>query len=150
MPADVAGADDVEMRGGCERIDVDVHLPAADEAVLLREVVVEVVVEQRAAAGRDRFARLPEGVVLVAAAADRADRAAVGEDEHLRAGPLRRRAVGADDRHERGGFAARERVGGRGEDLLVQIRTSILDFCFSARDERVRLLLLLLARRGTA
>ena len=131
VPADVAGADDVEMRGRRERVDVDVHLAAADEAVLLGEVVVEVVVEQRAAAGGDRFARFPEGVVLVAPAADRADRAAVGEDEHLRARPLRRRAVGADDGHERGRLAARERVGGGRQDLFVQTRTSILDFCFS-------------------
>ena len=93
VPADVAGADDVELRGRRERIDVDVHLSAADEAVLLREVVVQLVVEQRAAAGGDRLARLPERVVLVAAAADRADRAAVGEDQHLGAGALRRRAV---------------------------------------------------------
>ena len=93
VPADVAGADDVELRRRRERIDVDVHLPSADQAVLLREVVVELVVEQRAPAGRDGFARLPERVVLVAAAADRADRAAVGEDEHLGAGPLRRRSV---------------------------------------------------------
>ena len=47
MPADVAGADDVEARRGRERIDVDVHLPSADQAVLLREVVVEIVVEER-------------------------------------------------------------------------------------------------------
>ena len=97
-----------------------------------------------------RLARLPERVVLVAAAADRADRAAVGEDQHLGAGALRRGAVGADDGDERGRLAARERVGGRGQDLFVQIRTSILAFCFSAGDELVGLCLLLLARSGTA
>ena len=130
VPADVARADDVEVRRWRERIDVDVHLSTADQAVLLREVVVEVVVEQRAAAGRDGFARLPERVVLVAAAANRADRAAVGEDEHLGARPLRRRSVRAHDRDERGRLAPRERVGGCGEDFFVQIRTSIFDFCF--------------------
>ena len=43
----MAGADDVEPRRGFERIDVDVHLPSADQPVLLGEVVVELVVEQR-------------------------------------------------------------------------------------------------------
>ena len=109
---------------------MDVHLPTADEAVLLSEIVVEIVVEQRAPAGRDGFAGLPEGVVLVAPAANRADRAPVGEDEHLGARPLRRRSVGAHDRDERGRLAPRQRVGCCGEDLLVHIRTSILDFCF--------------------
>ena len=47
MPADVAGADDVEVRRGRERIDVHVHLASADQPVLLREVVVQLVVEQR-------------------------------------------------------------------------------------------------------
>ena len=93
MPADVAGADDVEPRRGRERIDVDVHLSTADEAVLLGEIVVELVVEQRLTARVDRVARLQAGVVLVAAAADRADDAAVGKDQHLGAGALRRRAV---------------------------------------------------------
>ena len=50
MPADMAGADDVEARRGLEWIDVDVHLPSADEAVLLREVVVQFEVEEHLAA----------------------------------------------------------------------------------------------------
>jgi hypothetical protein len=129
---DVAGADDVEVGGGRERIDVDVHLPAADQPVFLGEVVVEVVVEERPAAGGDRLAGFPEGVVLVAPAADGADRASVGKHQHLRARPLRRRSVGPDHGHERGRVAARKRVGGGGQDLFVQMRTSILDFCFSA------------------
>ena len=37
---------------GVERIDVDVHLPSTDEAVLLREVVVELEVHEHLTAGR--------------------------------------------------------------------------------------------------
>ena len=99
------------------------------------EVVVEVVLDERRLAGGDRLARLAERVVLVAAAADRADGPAVGEDQHLGAGALRRRAVGADDRHQRARLAALERGRGGGKDLvhaLVQMRTSIFDFFFSA------------------
>ena len=70
----------------------------------------------------DGLARLPERVVLVAAAADGADDAAVGVDEHLRADPLRRRAVRRDDRHERRGFAAFERVGDGGKDFRFTMR----------------------------
>ncbi len=58
VPADVAGADDVQARGRLERVDVDVHLPAADEAVLLREVVVQLEVQERLAARR-RALRAP-------------------------------------------------------------------------------------------
>ena len=131
VPADVAGADDVEARRGREGIDVDVHLTAADETVLLREIVVQFVVEERLPAGRDRVARLQAGVVLVAAAADRADRAAVREDQHLGAGPLRRGSPRAHDRHERDGFAAPEGIRRGGENFLVQMRTSIFAFCRS-------------------
>ena len=35
----MAGADDVQLGRGLDRLDVDVHLPAADEPGLLREVV---------------------------------------------------------------------------------------------------------------
>ena len=108
------------------------------------EVVVEVVVHERRLAGGDGLARLAERVVLVAAAADGADGPAVGEDEHLRAGALRRRAVGADDRHERARLAALERGRRGGQDFFVQIRTSIFDFFFKPVDERVGVLLLLL------
>jgi hypothetical protein len=57
--------------------------------------------------------------VLVAAAADGADDAAVAEDEHLRADALRRGAVRRHDRHERGFFAAREGFSQRGKDFVV-------------------------------
>ena len=40
MKADMAGADDVQLRRRLDRLDVDVHLAAADEPGLLREVVV--------------------------------------------------------------------------------------------------------------
>ena len=119
--ADVAGADDVQPRRRFERLDVDLHLPAAHEPVFLREVVVEVVLDQLRLARLDGFLRLPERVVLVAAAADGADRAAVGEDEHLRADALRRRAVGRHDGHERGVLAALERLRQRLEDFLGHV-----------------------------
>ena len=45
---------------------------------------------------------------------------------------------------ERGRLAALERVGGGGQDFLVQMRTSIFDFCFSDVDELVGLGLFLL------
>ncbi len=43
LVADVSGADDVEMRGGLQRLDVDLHVAAADEAGLLREIIGEIV-----------------------------------------------------------------------------------------------------------
>ena len=46
VEADVAGADDVELGRRLDRLDVDVHLPAADEAGLLREVVGQLVVHE--------------------------------------------------------------------------------------------------------
>ena len=46
VEADVAGADDVELGRRLDRLDVDVHLPAADQPGLLREVVVELVVHE--------------------------------------------------------------------------------------------------------
>ena len=117
--ADVSGADHVERRRGRDRVDVNLHLAAADQPGFLDEIVVEVVLDERGTPRRDRLARATERVVLVAAAADRADGAAVGEDEHLRADPLRRRADGADDRHERRGFTALERGRRGGQDLIV-------------------------------
>ena len=46
MEADVAGADDVQLGRRLDRLDVDVHLAAADQPGLLREVVVELVVHE--------------------------------------------------------------------------------------------------------
>ena len=92
MKADVPRADNVELGRRLDRLDVDAHLPAADQPGLLREVVVELVVHELRLARGDRLARLPERVVLVAPAADRADHAAVAEHEHLCADALRRRA----------------------------------------------------------
>ena len=43
---DMAGADDVELGRRLDRLDVDVHLPAADEPGLLREVVGQLVVHE--------------------------------------------------------------------------------------------------------
>ena len=80
---------------------------------------------------RERLAGLPECIVLVAPAADRAEGTAIGPHQHLRARPLRRGALRADDRHERDGVATRERLGRCGEEFLVQTSTSIFAFCFS-------------------
>src|SRR5262249_29668848 len=112
--------------------DVDVHAASADQPVLLREVVVELVVGECRTPGSQRVARLAERVVLVAAAADGTDGAPVGVDEHLRADALRRRALRADDGHERDRLAAAKRLACGGQDFLVQIRTSILAFFLSA------------------
>ena len=117
--ADVTGAEDVDVRRRLDRLDEDFHLAAADQPGLLREVVVQLVLHAERPPRPDRLARLPERVVLVAAAADRADRPAVGVDEHLGADALRGGAGRAGDGDERHLFAARQCFGQRGEDLLV-------------------------------
>ncbi len=99
--ADVSGAEDVDLWRRFDRLDEHFHLAAADEPGLLGEVVVELVLHGERAALLDGLARLPERLVLVAAAADRADRAPVGVDEHLGADALRRRAGGRHDGDER-------------------------------------------------
>ena len=119
VQADVARADHIQLGRRLDRLNVDVHLSTADEARLLREVVGELVVHELRFAAGNRLAGSPERVILVAAAPDRADDPAVGEDEHLRADALRRRSAGGDDRHERGRFAALERIGDGGEDFFV-------------------------------
>ena len=81
--------------------------------------------------GDEGFPGLQARFVLVAAAANRPDGAAVGEDEHLRPGALRRRSVRAHDGDERDGLAARQGVRSGRQDVFVQISTSTLDFCFS-------------------
>ena len=91
--ADVPGAEDVDVRRRLHRLDEDFHLPSADEPGLLREVVVQLVLDVQRATVRDRLAGFPERVVLVTAAADRADRAAVRVDEHLGPNALRRGPV---------------------------------------------------------
>ena len=93
VKSDVSGADDVELGRRLDRFDVDVHLSTADQPGLLGEVIVELVVHELGTPAGDGLARLPERVVLVAAAADRADDPAVAEDEHLGADALRRRAA---------------------------------------------------------
>ncbi len=125
--ADVPGAEDVDLRRCLDRLDEDFHLAAADEPGLLREVVVQLVLHAERAACQDRLARLPERVVLVAAAADGADRPAVGVDEHLGADALRGRAGRAGDGDERHFLAARQRFGEGGEDFLVH--NSIIGGC---------------------
>ena len=73
VEADMPGADDVELGRRLDRLDVHVHLAAADEPGFLREVVRKLVVHELRASVGNRLASLPERVVLVAAAADGAD-----------------------------------------------------------------------------
>ena len=99
----------MQTRGvGVIGIDEDVHLPSADEALLLGEVVVQVVVGEGGAPGLEGQPGLAERILFVAAAADGAERAAVLEDEHPGADALRRRALRADDGDQRHRLAARE------------------------------------------
>src|SRR4051794_37042525 len=102
LVTDVAGADDVELGRWFDRLDVDAHLASADQSRLLREVIVQLVVHELRLPVRDGFASLPERIVLVTAAADRADQPPVGEDQHLRPDTLRSRPGGRDDGDERG------------------------------------------------
>ena len=122
---DVARADHEELRRGLNGLDVDVHLTTTDEAGLLGEVVRQLVVHELRPSVENRLARLAERVVLVAAAADGAHHAAVAEDQHLGADPLRRRSRGRDDGDQRGRFAPVEGIGDGGEHFLVHLRLII-------------------------
>ena len=117
--ADVAGAEDVDIRRRLDGLDEDLHLAAAYQTGLLREVVVELVLHVQRPARLDRFAGFPERVVLVAAAADRADGPAVGKDQHLGADALRRGAGGGDDGDEGDFLPAIQGLREGGKDLLV-------------------------------
>ena len=117
--ADVPGAKHVDVRRCLHRFDEDFHLPSANEPGLLREIVVQLVLNVQRATVRDRLAGFPERVVLVTAAPDRADRAAVRVDEHLCPNALRRGPMGGDDRDERNFFPALECLRQGGKDLLV-------------------------------
>jgi hypothetical protein len=100
-------------------LDVDVHLSTADQAGLLGEIVGQLVVDELWPAIGDGLLCLPERIVLVTAAANRPDDAAVAEHEHLGAHALRRRAGRGHDRDERSRFPPFERIGDGGEDFLV-------------------------------
>src|SRR5215470_1445337 len=119
VKADVTGADDIELGRRLDRLDIDIHLTAANQTGFLGEIVVELVVNELGSPARDRFAGLPERVVLVAPAADGADDPAVTEDEHFGADPLRGRTSRRHDRHQRRRLAAVERLGHSREDFLV-------------------------------
>src|SRR5262249_49366816 len=102
----------VEGQGGFERVergsaaglDEDAGAAAADQAVVPAEVVVEVEVEEFDAAGVEAVETAAAGFSLHAAAAERAEDAAVGEEEGAGAGLLGRGAAGV-------------RHGGEGERL---------------------------------
>ena len=121
MEPDMTRADHVQLRRRFDWLDVDVHLPAADQPRFLREVVGQLVVHDLGPAARNRLTRLPERVVFVAAAADGAHGAAVGEDHHFGADALRRRPGGGHDRHQRRRLAALQRVDDRGEDFAIHL-----------------------------
>ena len=123
--ADVPGAKHVDVRRRLHRFDEDFHLPSAHEPGFLREVVVQLVLDVQRATVRDRLAGFPERIVLIAAAADRADRPAVRVDEHLCPDALRCGPVGGDDRDERHFFPALECLRQGGENLLVHYREII-------------------------
>jgi hypothetical protein len=132
VKADVARSDDVEVRGWEEWIDMDIHPSTANQAVLLREVVIQLVVDDLRSPVVQREAGFPDRIVLVAAPADRPHRATVGEDKHLRTGALRRGPLGADHRHERGSLTALQCVGRGSQDVFVQKRTSIFALFLTA------------------
>ena len=121
MKPDVSGADHVQLGRRLDRFDVHVHLTAADETGLLGEIVRQLVVDESGFAIGDRFARLPEGVVLVTPAADRSDHPAIRKDEHLRADPLRCRPGCGNDRDESGGLTSIERVGDGREHFAIHV-----------------------------
>jgi hypothetical protein len=68
--AHMPGAEDVDIRRRLDRLDEDLHLAATHESGLLSEVVVQLVLHVERPVRSDGFARFPEGVVLVAAAAN--------------------------------------------------------------------------------
>ena len=103
--------------GRLDRLDEDLHLPSANQAGLLGEVVRQLVLHEARLVRAHRLSRLAERIALVAAAADRANHPSVGVDQHLRAHPLRRRSARRDNRHERNRLALRERLAERGQQF---------------------------------
>ena len=111
VEADVAGADDVELGRRLDRLDVDVHLSAADRARSPARSRRPARSARAAARGSVIASRaFQKRVVLVAAAADGADDPAVAEDQHLGAHALRRRAACVDDDRSRAPPARRARA----------------------------------------
>ena len=106
-------------------LDEHLHPPPAHEPVLARLLGREVVGDEPRPAALDRLARPPGHLRLEAAAADRADDAAVGVDEHARAGLLRGRALGRHDGHERRALAPRLGLERRLEDLAHATPASV-------------------------
>jgi hypothetical protein len=117
--ADMAGAENVERRGGLDGLDEDFHLPAANQSRLRSEVVRQLVAHGAGLARLDGLARLPQRFVFVASAADRADDASVAVDEHLGANALRCRTVGRHDGDEGNLLPVLEGLAERREDFVV-------------------------------
>ena len=115
----VPRTDQVKMRRRLDRLDVHLHLASTDQPGFLGNVIRQLVAYDFRLAGAQRLARLPEGIVLVASAADGAHDPAVGENHHLGPDALGRRALGANDGHQRGGFPALQRLTDRVEDFFV-------------------------------
>ena len=87
----MSGPEDVDIRRRLQRFNEDLHLASTDQTGFLSEVIGQVVLDPLGLPRRDGFPSLAEGVVLVAAATDRADGPPVGKHQHLRADPLWRR-----------------------------------------------------------
>src|SRR5262245_18491477 len=118
----MARADHVQLGRRFDRLDIHAHLTTTDQPGLLREIVVELVVHELRPSIEDGFARLAEGIVLVAATADGSHQTAITKHEHLGPNALRRRASRRNDGDERRGLTALERFGDGGEDLLVHLQ----------------------------
>ena len=114
-------ADHVQLGRWFNRLDVHAHLAPADEARLLREIVVELVVHELRPSIEDGFTRLPEGVVLVTTAANRSNEPSIAKHQHLRADALRRRTGRRDDGDECRRLTAFERFGDRRKDFLIHL-----------------------------
>jgi len=111
--------DQVECRRRFEWLDVDFHLTSTDQPGILSDVVRQLVLGDHRLPGLDGVARLPERLVLIAAAPDRAHDSPVWKHQHLGTNPLWGRALRTDDRHEGRRFPAPQRLRDCLEHILV-------------------------------
>jgi hypothetical protein len=87
-----------------ERLNIDVHRPAADQAVVPAVVVVELEGEQLGRPREQNLDRLHAHLGLDAPAAERSDRLSIGQQQHPRPSRLRRAPPSRDDRAQRHGL----------------------------------------------
>src|SRR4029434_3324333 len=67
--SDVPGAEDVDVGRRLDGLDEDLHLAAADQSGLLREVVIQLVLHAQRPSRSDRLARFSASVRIAGAAA---------------------------------------------------------------------------------